>query len=250
MTRAVVIGQSHSAAIAQALELDRTYAEAVAVHRLGSKNRPYERGVISVEKALSVAAGVPSDGAVFLAMLGTAHVFLGMLRSGPAFDFLDGPDDTVGLDTIVRIPHRAMSMAFDENRGQAPTIEKIRAASAAPVFLLSSPPPKQSNDYILHRFMRQGSRSYYGKRLQEVGIETPESRLKLWKLEARQSAKWADSLGIRFVSAPVKCFNADGFLARKYYYEDATHANARYGALVLEQICEILETLRKKATHG
>jgi hypothetical protein len=250
MTPAVVIGQSHSAAIAQALEDDQKHAAAISVHRLESKNRPFERNVISVEDAIAIAEAVPSDGAVFLAMLGTAHNYFGMLRSGPDFDFLLAADDVPDRDGTTRIPHRALTMAFDESRNQGPTIEKIRAASTAAVFLLSSPPPKQSNDYIFHRFMGQSARQYYGKNLQEVGVERPESRLKLWSLESRLSARWAESKGIQFVPAPAKCFNADGFLSRKYYFEDATHANARYGVLVVEQICGILENMRKQAAHG
>jgi len=250
MSRAEVIGLSHAAAIAQALEEDSERAAIISVHRLESKNRPFERDTISVEQAVDVARSASADGAVFLAMLGTAHNFLGMLRSGPEFDFLLTAEEVPDRDEVAHIPHRAMAMAFDENRGQAPTIQKIVEASAAPVFLLSSPPPKQSNDYILHRFVRRSSRLYYGKSLQEVGVERPESRLKLWSMESLMSARWAESKGIQFVPAPPKCFNADGFLSRKYYFEDATHANGRYGALVVEQICKILEMMRKQAAHG
>lgn len=250
MTPGIVIGQSHSAAIAQALEGDCTQVQTISVHRLAGKNLPDERDGISIEEAISIASSAPSDGALFLAMLGTSHNFLGMLQSGSHFDFQLDPDDQPHREAVTWIPQRALSMAFESNRGQAATIEKIRAASAVPVFLLSSPPPKQSNDYILERFMRQSSRLYYGKSLQEFGIERAESRLKLWSLEARLSAKWAEARSIEFVPAPLKCFNADGFLARKYYSDDATHANLRYGELVVEQICRILEKMRKQAAHG
>src|SRR5947209_18034159 len=83
----------------------------------------------------------------------------------------------------------------------------------------------------LNRFMRQAKRDLYGKDLHEVGLERAESRLKLWALEVSITARWAESEGIGFVLAPAKCFNTDGFLARKYYFEDATHANGLYGAL-------------------
>ena len=53
-----------------------------------------------------------------------------------------------------------------------------------------------------------------------------------------------------FVPAPAAAFNEDGFLARKYYFDDATHANAAYGALVVEQIKMILWNDMKRAAHG
>jgi hypothetical protein len=250
VTRAIVIGQSHSAAIAEALAAEGDL-DLITVHRLGSKNRPFERGTLSAEDAIKLVQSLSSEDAVFLAMLGTFSNYLGMLRSGPDFDFLVDQADRADARAVDRIPHRAMAMAFDSNRGQAPTIEKIIGASKAPVFLLSSPPPKESNDYILHRLLRQSDQMKYGKSVQDFGIERPESRLKLWRIETLLSAKWARSLGISFVQAPVKCFNSNGFLARKYYYDDATHANASYGALVVQQIREIVQDMKKQAAaHG
>ena len=242
-----MIGQSHSAAIADALGEDDSAGSSITIHRLGSKNRPFERGTVSAENAIKLAGSLSPNDAVFLAMLGTFSNYIGMLRSGCDYDFLLAPSDEVEAGPVARIPHRAMTMAFDANRGQGPTIEKIRTASKAPVFLLSSPPPKESNDYILHRLLRQSDRLKYGKSVQEFGIERPQTRRKLWQLETALSATWAQTLDITFVDAPTKCFNSNGFLARKYYYDDATHANARYGALVVQQIREIMQSMSKQA---
>lgn len=247
MSKALVIGLSHSAAIAEALGLAAAGSEEVIVKRLASAKRPYDRDTISIQEALDTVAELPGQSAVFLAMLGTGHNVLGMLRSGPDFDFLVGPDDTPDPLAHERIPHRAITLAFEEYLEAGRPIEKIRAASRAPVFLLSAPPPKESSRFILEFLLRKTKREKYGKSVERAGIERPDSRLKMWSLESRVTADWAQARGIIFVPAPEKCFNSDGFLARKYYANDATHANAAYGALVVEQIRSTMQELNRVA---
>jgi hypothetical protein len=82
------------------------------------------------------------------------------------------------------------------------------------------------------------------------GSNGPESRLKMWALESRVTADWAQARGIRYLAAPGKCFNSLGYLARKYYADDATHANAAYGALVIEQIHSTLREYNKVTSDG
>ncbi|HET6940742.1 MAG TPA: hypothetical protein VFH89_01135, partial [Sphingomicrobium sp.] len=84
MTKAVVIGHSHSAAIAQALSLERPEFEGVSVYRLEDRKRPYERDVITLRKAISIVRELPADAGVFLSTLGTYHNIWGLLRSEQA----------------------------------------------------------------------------------------------------------------------------------------------------------------------
>jgi hypothetical protein len=128
-------------------------------------------------------------------------------------------------------------------------IRKIQAVANSRVFLLSTPPPKQSNEFMLERFMRQKKQSYRGVSVQDIGLERPESRLKLWLMEIRAMAKWAASEDLEFVEAPREAFDASGFLEPRLY-SDATHANDKYGALVIDQICAIVEAGTKERARG
>lgn len=249
MSEALVIGLSHSAAIAEALE-NTAGGQGVTIKRLESRNRPYERDTISIEQALEAVARLPDRTVVFLAMLGTCHNLLGLLRSGPDFDFLVGPGDAPDPRAQERIPHRAIAAAFEEYLETGRPIEKIRAASRVPVVLLSAPPPKESSRFMLDYLLRRAKREKYGRSVERAGVERPDSRLKMWSLESRVTARWAQERDIKFLSAPERCFNSEGFLARKYYANDATHANAAYGALVLEQIRSTVQELNKVASNG
>ena len=249
MIDAVVIGQSHSAAIAQALLSERAGVKGITVHRLEDRKRPYERDVITLQEAVVLTRKLPADTPVFLSTLGTYHNIWGLLRSGQDFDFFLNPDDDPDPDVEVRIPHRAIASAFEKHLVKPTLVRKIQAVAKSRVFLLSTPPPKQSNEFMLERFMRQKKQSYRGISVEEVGLERPESRLKLWLMETRALAKWAASENLEFVEAPREAFDATGFLDPRLY-SDATHANAKYGALVIDQICEIVDGVREKRAHG
>ena len=244
MTNAIVIGQSHCVAIQQALSTHRQKVRGVSVYRLESKNRPYERDTISAKDAVSIVKNGPSDACVFISAYGTYHNIWGLLRSGPEFDFLLDRDDAPDPDARVRIPHRAVASAFERHLGKPGFIRRIEKAASSPLFLLSTPPPKGDNDYMLERLTSHKKKSYRGRIVEEIGVERPLSRLKLWQMESRVIASWAASEGMEFIAAPQEALDESGFL-HPAFYSDATHANEQYGALVVDQICAILEGRRR-----
>lgn len=103
---------------------------------------------------------------------------------------------------------------------------------------------------MMDRFTRHKYPWYRVRSVTEAGFERAETRLKLWKFEASITERWARSRNMSFVPALAAAFNDDHFLGRKYYYDDATHANAAYGALVVEQLKMILWNNMKQAAHG
>ena len=250
MIRAVVIGQSHSAAISQALASDNQRAKEISVYRLADSKRPFEQDTISLNTAARIVEDLPAGMPVFLSVLGTYHNILGLLRSGPDFDFLLDPDEHPASDSNVRVPHRALASAFEGVFEEAKPIRTISAAAKSTVYLISAPPPKRSNDFILEHLLRQKKQSYRGTTIVDVGVERPVSRLKLWQLEARLMKSWAENQGMSFIPAPPPACDCDGFLRPEFYHADATHANDRYGTLVIQQIRDILGKNPLEAVHA
>ena len=241
MTTAVVIGQSHCVAIQQALASERNGVSGISVHRLESKNRPYEQDTITAAEAVSIVKGSPADALIFLSTYGTYHNIWGLLRSGPDFDFLLEPGDVPDPDADVRIPHRAVANAFEQRLVKPAFVRRIQKAARSRLYLLSTPPPKGDNAFMLDRLMGQKKKSYRGKDVEEIGVERPQSRLKLWQMETRAIARWAAAEGMEFIGVPPEALDKDGFLDASFY-SDATHANERYGALVIDQICRVLDS--------
>lgn len=251
VTKAVVIGESHTNAISQAILEEAPGHEGVVVHRLASR-RAQDDHASTMEHAITLVRELPPAAPVFLSVLGTFHNIIGLLRSGADYDFMvdehDVPEDGAG---IMRLPHRALAAVFRDHFNSNGSVHRLHEAANSPVYLLSSPPPKQSNDFITQKFMRKQNRAYRGRSIMDAGLSPPQLRAKLWKLEAKLLAEWAEEEGLGFVPAPESAFNEDGFLPRKFYYEDATHANAKYGALVLEQIAaRVGRCLDQEVVHG
>jgi hypothetical protein len=250
LSTAIVIGQSHVNAIAEALGEDTGALSKISLYRLESKGGVPEPGAISTGEAVEIVAGLAPTTAVFLSVLGTYHNILGLLRSGGEFDFLLSCDDVVGSEGATQIPHRAIANAFETVFSESKTMRRLWEAAKSPLYLLSAPPPKECNQYIVESFMRQKKPKYRGKSVKEIGIEAPERRAKLWLIETRLLRSWAESQGMEFVAAPQRALSKGGFLNRDYYSTDVTHANAAYGALVLEQIEEIVQAQVECSVHG
>ncbi len=239
MTRAVVIGQSHCNAIAEALAGDCGKDHGIRVHRIGDPSFGPDGESFTFGGGIPMVAALPAGTPVFLSMLGAYHNTLALLESGPRFDFLLRADDIAEPLPTARVPNRAIASAFEEVFGETTKIHKMKAVSKAPVYMLSTPPPKRSNEFIMSRLIAQKKKVYRGRNVLEVGVERPEIRLKFWRLEALLLASWAERGGMHFIPAPAEAADEDGFLDERFY-DDATHANAQYGALVVEQIKAIL----------
>jgi len=249
MTTAIVIGHSHSAAIAQGLSSERPDVTGISVYRLEDPKRPYERDVITIRQAVAIVRNLHAEAGIFLSALGTYHNIWGLLRAGQNYDFLLSPEDRPDPAAEVQIPHRVVMSAFEQHIVKPLLVRKVQAFAKSRVFLLSTPPPKQSNEFMLQRFMSQKKKTYRGRSVEEIGLERPETRLKLWKLEACAIQNWAASEGLGFVRPPAAALDERGFLARQFY-SDATHANALYGALVIDQIRSLVEEARSELANG
>jgi hypothetical protein len=248
VSRAVVIGQSHVHAIAQALNGAAGGDQGISVYRIGDGPMPSACNLIgSMGDATALVAKLPADTPVFLSILGAYHNILGLLRAGDDFDFLLDERDGVDSDVPVHIPHRAVASAFGRQLTTANKIRRLRDSAKSPVHLLSTPPPKRSNEFMMERFLRSNKSVYRGRSIEEAGIERPEVRLKLWKLESRLIQDWARAEGMAFVPAPPQSFDKAGYLREEFYFDDATHANAAYGSLVVDQIKRLAEA---GAKHG
>jgi hypothetical protein len=247
VSEAVIFGQSHINAIAAALARRPEPKAGTRVFRLGTN---VDAGEITTREAVEIVRKLPPGASIFVSCLGTYHNVLGLLQSGEAFDFLISASDCVDKSHGTAIPHRAIASAFETTFSSSNMVRRLKQAAASPLYLLGTPPPKQSNDFILQCFMRQKRPSYRGQSVAEVGIESPESRQKLWQLEAKLLKIWADSQGIGFIPVPTEAFDGDGFLARRYYSDDVTHANADYGELVIRQIDAILQQAEKAQVNA
>jgi hypothetical protein len=119
---------------------------------------------------------------------------------------------------------------------QLRTISAIVNAASGPVYQFEGAPPPGD------RWMLEsagGEKARAKKRKLPAGSDgTPAGRFvryKLWRLHSQIMRGHAEEAGIRFVAHPREAVDEEGFL-RDELCGNATHANAAYGALILEQM--------------
>ncbi len=101
----------------------------------------------------------------------------------------------------------------------------------------------------MEKFSKMKKQDYRGQNIMDLTLNTPRLRQKLWELECERLRKWAADQGMFYLAAPKQSLDANSFL-KECYYDDVTHANTAYGALVIEQISEIMRRQHEDVAHG
>lgn len=77
------------------------------------------------------------------------------------------------------------------------------------------------------------------RRFLKVRLSPENFRLKVWKVQTMALQKLAREWGIELMLPPEEALDQNGFLARPYYADDATHANGEYGALLIKKMLSL-----------
>ena len=76
--------------------------------------------------------------------------------------------------------------------------------------------------------------------MKETGVPPLLVQYKLWLLWNDIAAELAEADGVRILRPPAQAADAQGLL-RPEFTHDVVHGNARYGALVLDQVHALLQ---------
>jgi len=234
-TKILILGGSHTHSLQTALanrKGDEETAAEFEIHWLLGKKGERKRGDLALSDAFEKASKLHSSDLVALSILGNEHNGFGLLQAEQPFDFVLTPRDVCeSSDGVTLVPHSAMRESYERFMERNGSIRRIRQAAPCAVYHLSTPPPKGDNNFLIER-----TRRYREQLIAEIGISSPKLRLKLWDLEMRVLRVMCESWGVSFVFAPDEARSVEGFLKPEYYANDATHANAAYGELVLRQL--------------
>jgi hypothetical protein len=222
----LVIGNSHTTAIDAALT-DET-RQRVAVVNLAVFFDPENRRNKVLRPEI---AQMFKPKRIYCTFGGSEHSVFGLLESPVKFDFVTARDPsletgrTVVLAGLIRETlSRAMTNALNNAR-------ELRRLFDCPISYLCTPPP----------FRQIGEQAVLPRVFQEnlhLGISPPAIRRKLHELHSDIARQAYAAMNIGFLDVPAACMDADGYLLAPYWSKDPTHGNAKYGALVIQQILE------------
>lgn len=187
------------------------------------------RGELKLKDAIERASLLNANEIVAILVLGAAHNKYGLLEHEQPFDVLSpGGENNKPSKELLFIPYNAVWDMLETDIKKNKTIQNIKKASRCRVIHISTPPPKEDNDFIKN--------STNKLRGDGISISSASVRLKLWNLEMNVIRHVCNEWGIQFLPAPESAMTPDGYLKPEYYGIDATHANTAYGELVLRQL--------------
>lgn len=222
----LVVGSSHTAAISKA------GSELVETLYVKNPKREDSPGDVTVDEAIEAAATLSPSDLLAVTWIGTYHNIFGLVQHPQPFDFFEPGSDEFD-ETRELIPYALIRDQFAATiRGDSFT-KKLSKATKAHVVLLATPPVKGDNEFI-HSKMK----NYRGHDVAEAGVTPANIRAKMWRLEMSCIEAYCSELGAAFIPAPSEALTGDGYLRPDLYGGDATHANAAYGAMVIEQLLQ------------
>lgn len=228
MGRIIVVGNSHMIALQAAPKRDGMYLLRLMRNKAGG----VVIGDVSLEEAVDSIKKSP-DCVVVSALGGNQHQMF-LLEHPQPFDFFEPGDEELSPGHEL-IPHGVMYDVFARGivKGNDGTqMLALRKAAPGPMYHLEVPPPKADEQHMRKRVegnFREGVAA--GRPFTKASI-----RAKLWRLQQKVTRDFCEASNIKYVGAPSIAKDAGDFLKPEYYAPDATHANAAYGALVLDQI--------------
>lgn len=173
---------------------------------------------------------------------------IGFLRAQtPGIDFEPNSDqEWPSIPDAYLVPELALRDHF------APSFDALqaflkraqRAGLQSNLVLLGSPPPIGDNQVVVRRLR---AHPVNGKEIAKLlaqkdgsPLSPPLLRLKLWDLLQRMTRDIALDYGCHFCPSPSAAIDAEGYLRSEYWSADATHANYKYGELMVDSLQEML----------
>lgn len=133
----------------------------------------------------------------------------------------------------------------------SPTFQELKATlnlfpKTSNVVLLGTPPPKSKSfiDSIL------ASDKYFFQKATSLGIKSSQIkatsdilRIAMWQFTQDKTAEVASDLGLKFIPNPNSAVEKRGLLRSEFWSDDITHANEKFGELLLSELLNYLGIL-------
>lgn len=240
-TQILIVGDSHTQAIKHALKHAAQGREKniqCRALRYSKLKNGKDIGDLEAEQINDLVSRLQPNDLVVSCIGGNQHQTLALVQHPVPFDVLlpDVAYSEVPPGVSI-IPYQQIRDIFERGlRGKdGERLQQLKAAAAGKVLHLLPPPPKEDVAHILAKH----ETAFAQAGIQEKGVSPAALRLKFWRIQADVLGDLTQQWGITLLPPPPDALTSEGYLAPPFYADDATHGNAAYGALVVEQISNL-----------
>lgn len=184
---------------------------------------------------------------ILLSLSGNEHNILSIAQQERRFDFL--LDETSQLDPDPRLEilplaaiRETLREWMDFNHVRA-TARAFRATTGAPIYMIEPPPPLPAEHVRAHP-------EIFEKALRKGKISSDNLRHKIWRAQSGLYQEICRESDIRFVPVPAQLVDENGTLVAAACGADATHANARFGRIMIFEVMRKIRNLPEASGAG
>lgn len=238
----IIVGESHSHAPQEALRrgLDLPDDVELIVHRLTKVKNGQLIGSIAYEDVLLLCSTLDKDDLIVSMIGGNQHAALSLIQHPRPFDVATAtgtiPEQPDGK-AVQLVPRNALRAIFEQNFQSNDGKRILAIADAGPqrTVHLMAPPPKDNEAHILKKV----ETDFAAKGIMEKGVSPAPLRQRMWGIQNEALKVVLSKSSVDLLPPPDKTMQPDGFLKPEYYASDATHANMKYGAEVIQQVLKV-----------
>ncbi len=233
----MITGNSHTQIIKEALQVRAGSRKPVEDEievcwvSLGGKAN---HGDTSLDETMGKVQNLGYLDLLVVSLIGTLHNMIGLFEHEIPFALADGANSAKETPSGTQfIPHGVMRDVIKDYCEGFRVLRQMVDAAPCLVVHFIPPPPKEA-------FAKDSkSRIVDGVQVQ-LEYAPKHSRLALWKLEEQVVANYLSGLKVYHYSVPLHASTPEGFLLPTYHANDATHANAAFGELLLQDFERML----------
>ena len=236
----VVCGHSHTVSILEATMLPGLHARTAADIAV-CYTADWTSGPPGSNDYWDFVAEVSAEKHLVVVWNGNQHNANFMFQTQPKFTFLGVTSDQHDQDAVP-IP-LTMIKDFFKPSFEELTVIIPSLSNAASISLLNGPAPKKFshiNNAILQEKYFTDLAASLGVDVNDLVITSDSLRLELWKVLSGLLENYANTLGVNFINAPSVSLDDFGMLLPQYWTPDVTHANSKYGILLIEELGKLI----------
>lgn len=231
----ICVGHSHIVAISKGASLANRSIMEFRLREIGKAkkaSRKEESNLIG--EKLGAAIREHQTKHVFSFCGGGTPAVLGLVQHPQRFDFVLPDNDALPFDSAAMpLPFTAVRATMAARlRKHWRVLRQILELKPARLIQVESPPPTMAEDFMTRAAAK------YDPDVRDFGVSSPYLRYKFWKLHSNLFEEFCMKSGIVYFKNPPEIFDESGFLSEPYW-GDYVHANAQYGAVILQHLEEL-----------
>ncbi|MEP0177282.1 MAG: hypothetical protein ABJH28_03225 [Paraglaciecola sp.] len=230
--RIVVVGNSHVQSLTNAIAKNAEFNNLFDVYWLKVGKAGLKNGDLAVEDARALVKDLNDNDILVFSLLGTVHNSLNLFEHDVPFDFHYSHFD-VDINRCIIPKQVIVETIISLSQGMLSLIRDIMGNTKCRVYNLPPPPPKDADEMITNFVARKGRLDFK--------VAPATFRLKMWQLECDVVNELATEESICNLGIPDIVRSKDGFLEPNYYQMDSTHANFKYGNIILKNLTKVYD---------